>query len=78
MLCSTSTTKVTKQLPQVNYIVLFFHEWTKNGHEWTKNGHSRFGNWYQVDIQRAKNKIKRRWVSYFLGRKNQEKNKNRA
>ena len=84
LLCSTSTTKLTKQLPQVYYIILFFfHEWAKNiiyytffFHERAKNIKTKqYGNWYQADIQKEKNRIKRRGRSCISRRKNKNKNR---
>ena len=59
MLCSASNTEVSKKSPQINYIILFF-----SINELRILGHGSFGNKYQVDIRRRKNKItrRRRWV----------------
>ena len=54
LLYSTSTTKVTKQLPHILYHTFFFHEWAKNMRT------LQHGNWYQgarwVNVSRRKNK----------------------
>ena len=54
---------------RISYIILFFHERAKNIK--TKQ----YGNWYQADIQKGKNRIRRRGRSYISRRK--IKNKNR-